>query len=375
MSNIQEKCIPIADKLVGPGQPVFIIAEAGVNHNGDLDLARQLVLAARDAGADAVKFQTFKTELLVTKDLQMAQYQARNTGSAESQYDMLKRLELSESAHTELLQLCEKVGIIFLSTPFDLSSAKLLERIGVPAFKIGSSDADNIPFLLQLARTGKPLILSSGMSDLTELKNSVKRLQSINQQLIVLQCTTEYPCPPDQVNLRAMQTLRDSLGTLVGFSDHTQGATAAVLATVLGATVIEKHLTLDRKLPGPDHLASSEPQEFEELVRQVRAVSALTAEQRRLHIGQLPQAEAYLGSPNKQLAESVIASGVSKIAKKSIITACKISKGALITEEMLEVKRPGTGIRPGEFWNVLGKRTLRDLEPEHVLQWEDLGET
>ena len=256
-------CIEIAGRKIGPGQPCFIIAEAGVNHNGNLELALKLVDAAAAAGADAVKFQTFKADRLVTKDAPKAGYQIRATGDAGTQYEMLKHLELTEEDHRALIAHCERRGVLFLSTPFDEESCDFLESLGLPAFKLPSGELTNLPFLAHVAGKGKPVILSTGMATLQEVDAAVETFaRSGNNRLVLLQCVSEYPADPAEANLRAMASMRSLFGFPVGFSDHTPGMAAAITAAALGACVVEKHFTLDRELPGPDHRASLEPEEL-----------------------------------------------------------------------------------------------------------------
>lgn len=343
---MQEKKIMLGRKSIGSGKPVFIIAEAGVNHNGDLKLAKKLILAAVEAGADAVKFQTFDADTLVTKAAAKADYQNKNEkteGGGETQYEMLKLLMLPRAYHSELKKYAEKKGIIFLSTPFSLSDAEFLRDLGVSAIKVGSSDTNNIPYLRTIAAWGVPLILSTGMSDLPLIKESVEAMRAAgNTDLVVLHCTTSYPAPIKEVNLRAMQTLEKELDVLVGFSDHSEGIAAAVLSVGLGACVIEKHLTLDKTMQGPDHKASLDPKEFKALVRSVR------------------DAEHALGTGKKVLFASE--REIAKVARKSLVTAKPIKKGDLFTEENLTIKRPGIGLPPKEYENVLGAKATKDIK-------------
>lgn len=322
---------------------VIIIAEAGVNHNGSLTLAKQLIDAAAAAGVDYVKFQTFKTEKLVTQDAEMAQYQQRNTGEAESQFAMLKRLELSQKDHEELIAYCRKRQVKFFSTAFDLESIDYLHSLNLGLWKIPSGELTNYPYLKKIAVFGEPVILSTGMSELEEvndamqvlLDNGVKR-----EQIILLHCTTEYPTPWADVNLRAMQTLQDSFGVDIGYSDHTAGIEIPIAAAALGAKVIEKHFTIDRDLPGPDHKASLEPAELKAMVTAVR------------HI------EEALGDGRKTIAESERKNR--NVARKSIIAACDIAKGEILKESLLTVMRPGSGISPMRWNEVVGTIATRD---------------
>ena len=351
MSN---KTIFVGTKQIGEGYPVFVIAEAGVNHNGDLLLAKKLIDAAVEAGADAVKFQTFDPDTLVTKSASKASYQDKNEKKegGETQYEMLKRLMLKREYHPELKAYAESKGIIFLSTPFSLSDAEFLRDLGIAAFKVGSSDTNNIPYLRTIAKWKLPIIISTGMSDLQLIKESVEAIRKAgNEDLIVLHCTTNYPAPIREVNLRAMQTLAQELDVLVGFSDHTEGIVAPVLSVALGAMVIEKHLTLDKAMPGPDHKASLNPREFKEMVHAVR------------------DAKLALGTGEKSLFGSE--AEIAKVARKSLVTSQPVKKGDKFTEQNLTVKRPGTGLPPKMFDQVAGKTATRDLEADTVLQESD----
>lgn len=334
--------IQIGNKLVGPGQPVFVIAEAGVNHNGDLKLARALVDVAVEAGADAVKFQTFRADRLVTPEAPKAEYQLQNTGDTESQFEMLRRLELSAEAHRELQSYCHERGIIFLSTPFDEEAVDLLDEMGVAAFKISSGDLTNSPLLEQVASKGKPVILSTGMSELAELIEAVSVLNTAGcENPVLLHCVSNYPAEPAEVNLRAMQTMRSAFDVPVGFSDHTEGIDVALAAVALGACVIEKHFTLDRKLPGPDHRASLEPTELRELVRSIRRV------------------EAALGTGRKVPAASEIET--TKVARRSLVAARDIPAGSILERDMVVMRRPGTGMSPAMIETLLGRRAVREI--------------
>jgi sialic acid synthase SpsE len=350
-----------------------------VNHNGSLRLAKKLVDAAARAGADAVKFQTFDSDELVTKEAAKAEYQEKNEnqnpfitrdtppaedGSApltrgdkkkrggESQYEMLKRLELPREWHAPLKKYAEKKDVIFLSTPFSLSDARFLKKLGVPALKISSSDTDNIPYLRAIAKWKLPLILSTGMSDVAEVKESVSAIRKAgNKQLIVLHCTTNYPTAADETNLRAIETLRKEFSLTVGFSDHTEGTLAAVAAVSLGASVIEKHLTLDKKMRGPDHKASLDPKEFQTMVESIRYI------------------ERALGTGKKVSFQSE--KEIAKVARKSLVTAEAVKKGKKFTEQNLTTKRPGTGLPPRAYDNVLGARAARDIPADTLLKKSD----
>lgn len=344
--------ITIAGRRIGHDQPCFIIAEAGVNHNGELELALRLVEAAARAGADAVKFQTFSADLLVTADAPKAAYQRETTGGTESQRDMLHRLELSPEAHRKLMTQCQRQGIQFLSTPFDEESVDLLERLGVPAFKMSSGEITNLPFLAHVARKGKPMIISTGMATLQEVRTAVRTvLDEGNKELALLHCVSGYPADPADVNLRAMATMGTAFQVPIGYSDHTRTNDVALAAVALGACILEKHLTLDRALSGPDHRASSEPAEFAELVRGIRAI------------------QLALGTGEKRPAKAEAA--VAAVARKSLVAARDIPAGSVITEAMVAVKRPGTGLPPALRAQVIGRRARRDI-PAGTLLDQDL---
>lgn len=338
-----KRYIGIGNKRVGLHQPVFIIAETGVNHNGSLSLAKKMIDAVKSAGADAVKFQTFKTEGLVVK-----------RGQRNSQFKMLKQLELSEKDFRELKGYCKKKKIVFLSTPFDSRSAEFLYELGVPAFKIASGELTNTPLLAQIAKYHKPIILSTGMATLREVKGAVQTIYSAgNKALILLHCTSNYPTEYKDVNLKAMDTLRKTFSTPVGYSDHTQGIEVSIASVAMGACVIEKHFTLDKTLTGPDHRASLEPNEFRSMVIAMRNI------------------ERSMGNGIKSPNESECT--IKKIARKSIVAAHDIPKGANLTSGMLSIKRPGTGIEPGCLKRLINKRTKTALKKDQILTWEKVG--
>ena len=348
------RTIEIAERKIGPGQPCFIIAEAGVNHNGELKLARQLVDTAVEAGADAVKFQTFQARRLVTEKAPKADYQLRATDSSESQFEMLSRLELSHEDHHDLKEYCQRRGILFLSTPFDELSADFLEQLGVPAFKMGSGELTNLPFLLHVARKSKPMIVSTGMASLGEVESAVEAIHSQgNLDLILLHCVSNYPADPADINLRAMDTLRCAFDLPVGYSDHTQGIEIPLAAAALGACVIEKHITLDRHLPGPDQAVSLEPDELKTLVRGIRLV------------------ESALGDGRKRPAASE--ADTASVARKSLVAAIDIPAGTALTGEMIAIKRPGNGLPPALRSSLIGRRTRNAIPAGALIRLEDLG--
>ncbi len=330
---------------------VYVIAEAGVNHNGDLARAKRLADAALACGADAVKYQTFVAENLVAKGASKAAYQKKTTGGAESQLEMIRGLQLSEAAHRELAAHCAKIGITFLSTPFEEASADFLDGLGVPMFKLPSGEITNKALLQHVARKGKPLILSTGMSSLAEVADAVRWIREAScAPLTLLHCLTEYPAPVEQVNLRAMDTLRDTFGLAAGYSDHTPGIEISIAAAARGACVIEKHLTLDKSLPGPDHAASLDPAEFAALVKAVRSVSSA------------------LGDGVKRAAPCEEANR--SVARRSVVAARTLPAGHALTREDLAVKRPGDGIAPAELDRLLGRRLKKAVEADETLTWE-----
>lgn len=331
---------------------IYIIAEAGVNHNGSIDIAKKLIDKAQESGANSVKFQTFKAEDLVSKNAGKADYQVKNTASNENQFDMLKKLELSEDDHRELIKYCEDKKIEFLSSPFDEKSALFLISLGLKTLKIPSGEITNTPFLSFLSRQKVKIILSTGMSDLAEVADAVKALGKNENDLTLLHCVTEYPAPYDQINLNAMQTLRNEFGFPVGYSDHTEGIEIALAAAALGATVIEKHFTLDRNMPGPDHKASLEPQELKEMVAGIRNI------------------ESAMGNGIKIPAEIEIKN--MNIARKSIVAKCDIKSGEELSEKYLSIKRPGSGIKPSELKHILGRKVNKNISADEVISWEDL---
>lgn len=349
--------IKIGSKTISKNSPVFIIAEAGVNHNGNLKLAKKLIDAAAEAGADAVKFQTFNPDTLTTKNAAKADYQAKNekkVKNEESQYDMLKRLILPREWHKELKAYTESRGLVFLSTPFSLDDAIFLRKLGMKAIKVGSTDTENIPYLAEIAKWDLPMILSTGMSALPEIKEAVRIIQKAgNKKLIVLHCTTNYPTPYEEVNLRAITTLQKELKDIsIGFSEHTIGIEVAIASVALGARVIEKHFTLDRNLPGPDHLASLEPRELKQLISSIRHVEAAMGTGRKIPF-----------ASEKKIAE---------IARKSLVAARDIPAGKKLTAADIAIKRPGTGIKPKYLEKIIGKKSKINLSKDEILNWEIL---
>lgn len=316
---------------------IFIIAEAGVNHNGSIELAKALIDVAAQSGADAVKFQTFKADRLVSKTAQKATYQKLTTDVAETQYEMIKKLELDEAAHHELITYCKTKKILFLSTPFDHESIDLLNRLGMQIFKIPSGEITNLPYLRHVGSLGKKVILSTGMADLGEIRDAFDILigsGTLKENITVLHATTEYPCPIEEVNLRAMHTIRETFDIRVGYSDHTRGIEVPIAAAAMGASVIEKHFTLDREMEGPDHKASLEPDELIAMIQAIRNI------------------EKALGDGIKQPSPSEMKN--IPIARKSIVASRPIQKGERLSAENITVKRPALGISPMLWDEMIG---------------------
>ncbi len=327
---------------------IKIIAEAGVNHNGSIFLARQMVEKAKEAGADYVKFQTFRPRQLVSRYAEKANYQKQTTGGEESQLEMLKQLALREEDFVELQGVCREVGIGFLSTPFDLESIAFLDSLAMDFWKLPSGEVTNLPYLLRIAATGKPVVMSTGMCTIEEIDGSLSWLKRRGiKSITLLHCNTQYPTPMADVNLTAMHTLRERFGLPIGYSDHTQGIEVPIAAAALGAQVIEKHFTLDRTMEGPDHAASLEPQELAAMVRGIRNI------------------EQALGDGVKQPTRSEQENIA--VARKSIVAKRSISKGEIFSEDNLTVKRPGSGISPMRWFELLGKEAERDFAEDELI--------
>jgi N-acetylneuraminate synthase len=346
--------IRIGGARVGDGEPCFVIAEAGVNHNGDLGLAKDLADAAREAGASAVKFQSFQAALLATEGAPKAGYQSRATGHQGSQLEMLRALQLDEDAHRALIDHCRAVGVTFLSSAFDAQSADLLERLDVPCFKLGSGELTNLPLLRHVARKGRPMILSTGMSRLGEVEDAVLAIEAEGlRQIVLLHCVSNYPADPGEANLRAMDTLRAAFGYPVGYSDHTLGDEVSLAAVARGACALERHFTLDRTLPGPDHQASLEPEELARWIASVRKV------------------EAALGDGRKAPALGEAATAAA--ARRSLVAARDVPAGKPLAWDDLTLLRPGTGLPPALLEWVLGRALRRELRRGDLLRLEDLA--
>jgi N,N'-diacetyllegionaminate synthase len=327
---------------------IFVIAEAGVNHNGNREIARQMIDEAVKFKADAIKFQTFRSEYVISKYAQKAAYQRKTTNAEESQLEMVKRLELTHDEFRDLKEYCNKKSILFLSTPFDLVSIDFLQSIGIAMWKIPSGEITNLPYLIKIAKTGKPVILSTGMSTLEEVKTAIDILrQNGSGEVTVLHCNTEYPTPYEDVNLKAMQTIHNELGVKVGYSDHTSGIEVPIAAVAMGAVIVEKHFTLDKNMIGPDHKASLEPHEFAAMVQAIRNI------------------EKSLGTGGKKPSPSEIKN--LPIARKSIVAVRDIAKGEKFAEDNITVKRPGNGISPMRWFEVLGTNAVKDFVEDELI--------
>lgn len=330
---------------------VFIIAEVGVNHNGSLEIAKKLINASKDCGVDAIKFQTFKADKLVSKKAQKAEYQKNNTNSNESQYEMIKKLELTDENHKELVRYCNEKEILFISSPFDLASIDLLDHLGLNIFKIPSGEITNLPYLQKIGKLNKNVILSTGMADLGEIEDTLDVLVengTEREKITILQCNTEYPTPYEDVNLKAMLTIKNSFNVRVGYSDHTKGIEVPIAAVALGAEVIEKHFTLDRNMEGPDHKASLEPDELKLMVESIRNI------------------EKALGNGIKKPSKSELKN--KPIARKSLVAIRRIEKGELFTENNIGIKRPGTGISPMRWNEIIGKNARRNFIEDELIE-------
>ncbi|MGB0368219.1 MAG: N-acetylneuraminate synthase [Flavobacteriales bacterium] len=344
-----DKQIKVADRIVSNDSPVFIIAEAGVNHGGDMQKAFQLIDAAANAGADAVKFQAFKTEHLILSDVDKAPYQTKTTSSQESQYDMLKRLEVTYEQNVKLKDYCISRGIIFLTTPFDEHSLHELDRLELAAYKVASTDLTNLPFLIEIAKKGRPIFLSTGMSYLSEVEMALQEIEQYNKQVVLLACTANYPIKDEEANLNNIETFRDTFEMLVGYSDHTVGVGAAPFSVPMGAKVVEKHFTLDKTEQGPDHRASLLPDELKNLVAQIRRI------------------ESYMGSHQKVPTVSEL--GTRASLQKCMVAKTAIKQGEMFSTDNITAKRTGgEGVSPLYFRKVIGKAAEKDYAVNQLIE-------
>ncbi len=343
-----KKTVSVSDWSNSKMDKVLIIAEAGVNHNGDINMAKKLIKTAKEAGVDIVKFQTFDAAKLVSRFAPMAEYQKKNTGKDEFQKDMLEKLQLSKEEFIELAAYCKKIGIRFLSTAFDIESVRFLDPLQ-DIWKIPSGEITNYPYLVEIAKTGKPVIMSTGMATIDEVRQAVDTLKEFGTtDITILHCTTNYPTPIEEANLNEMNTLRDEFKVPVGYSDHTKGIKVSLVAAAMGACVIEKHFTLDRELPGPDHKASLEPDELKELVLGVREI------------------ELIRGKSEKCPTESELKNRL--VARKSIVAARDIKKGEVLSEENITTKRPGNGVSAMKWKEVIGTKAVRDFSEDELIE-------
>ena len=348
------KKVKIGNRLLGEGEPTFIVAEVGVNHNGSIDMAKKLLDAANDAGADAVKIQAFKTEKIVTKYAEKTSYQKETTGLKKSQYNMLKKIELRDKEIEELYRYAKGKSVVFLSSVFDKESVDLLNKLRVPAFKIASGEITNFPLLQYIAEKKKPIILSTGMSTLGEIEEALEVIRKKGvEDIVLLHCVTSYPAKTEEANLRVIKVWQNSFGLPIGFSDHTLGIAIPIAAVALGAVLIEKHFTLDKTLPGPDHRASLEPDEFKNMVKAIRDV------------------EKAVGDGEKKLTEEE--ERIKKVVRRSIIAKVNIPKGKIITEDMLDFKRPGIGLEPRYLNKVIGMKAKKNIKADELVTFDKLA--
>lgn len=342
------RTIYIEKKIISDYSPVFIIAEAGVNHGGDMEIAKKLIDVASDAGADAVKFQAFKTEHLILENVEKAPYQKKTTGKSESQYNMLKKLEVTKEQNLELIEYCRQKDIIFLTTPFDEYSLDELDSIDLPAYKVASTDTTNLPFLCKMAKKGKPVILSTGMSYLSEVRMALEEIYKYNQDVILLQCTANYPIRDDEANLNIIRTYQENFDIITGYSDHSVGIGASPYAVPMGAKVVEKHFTLSKDDEGPDHAASLNPQELKEYVKTIRRI------------------EKYLGTNIKRPSLDELKTRAS--LQKSLVASRKLKKGNTFGKDDLIAKRTGgKGISPIYFNDLIGRIISKDYEKDEII--------
>ncbi len=342
------KHIKIGNYTIGANHPVFIIAEAGVNHNGKLEMAKKLIDTAVNAGANAVKFQAFKTENLILTNVQKAQYQKNSTGSDESQFEMLKKLEITKEQNIELIKYCKEKNIIFLTTPFDEESLEDLDSLDLPAYKVASTDTTNLLFLKKIAKKGKPIFLSTGMCFMFEVELALKQIYEYNKEVILLQCTANYPINDEDANLNVINTYKEKFDILVGYSDHSAGIGASPYAVPMGAVVIEKHFTLDKASDGPDHKASLSPKELKDFVQEIRRV------------------EKFMGSSMKEPTKDEEKTKLS--LQKSLVALQSIKQGEIFTEENIVAKRTGgKGISPIYYKEILGKKATKNYSPNEII--------
>lgn len=377
-----ESSFTINNRMIGDDCEPYVVAEAGVNHNGDIEIAKRLAREAKEAGADAIKFQTFQAETLATTYAETAAYQRQRTAEV-SQREMLKRLELKRSQHIEIMQFCKSIGITFFSTPFSKDDADFLNSLNVPAYKISSGDLVSLPFLEYVAEFSKPIILSTGMANMKEVHEAISLVSKYNKMIAVLQCTSSYPCDLQYINLNVISELR-KFGYPVGFSDHSIGIGCAIIAAFEGSSIIEKHLTLDKNMEGPDHRASLEPNEFASLVQGVKDAFTVRLGGRQKLISLLEKydrstcdkIDLIMGSHDKELSPPEYE--IALKARKSIVSKTELHKGLKVPNDLkavlgvlFEFKRPGDGLRPKYLYDILGKTLTRDLKTDELIAMSD----
>lgn len=375
------KKFSVGNKVVGMNQPTLIIAEAGVNHNGDVKIAKKLCDAAKNAGADIVKFQTWKTDQLMTPDVKTAKYQKKTTNEI-SQYEMAKKLELSFDDFHVLSDYCKKIDIIFLTTPEDKESVDFVDSLGTYAFKVGSDDLDNLPLIKHIAKKNKPIIISTGMSTIQEVVNTFEFIKNINRKIAFLHCTSNYPADLSNVNLNALVTMKHKLPTILGYSDHTTKTWVPLIAISLGAMIIEKHITLDKTFVGPDHRSSLDKNEFTEMVRLIRTwereIKSLNKNDiiskcnKIMNKDMTSEINLTFGTSKKQPTRSELP--IMKVVKKTIVANEIIEKGEKITDKNIAIKRAGRiSINPRDFYKILGKTTKKHLNPNEIISYETIA--
>lgn len=376
------KVLDIGNFRIGKNHPVFIIAEAGVNHNGDIRLAKKLCDVAKEAGANAVKFQTWKTEQLITRSVQTAEYQ-KITTKENSQYKLLKNLELSFKNFREISQYCNKIGIMFLSTPGDTESLEFLNSLNMDAFKIGSDDMDNLPLIKHTAEKRKPVLISTGMSTMKEVKETLNFTKKFNDKIILLHCTSNYPADIKDINMKAVSSIKNKLHVLTGYSDHTTNIWIPLVAVCLGCTVIEKHLTLDHNLPGPDHKSSLQINDFMQMVKLIRKLEK-NIPKKPLPYNKIPNFVRSI--LEKDISDEIIialGSGIKRptesekiimpLVKKTIVALTDIKKGEILTEKNITIKRAGeVFLKPREFYNIINRKTRVPIKQDEVINYEKI---
>ena len=362
--------IKIGERIIGKGYPCFIIAEAGINHNGQMEMAKRLIDAAVDAKADAIKFQTFIAEEEVTKITPKASYQQESTDSKESYYEMIKKLELNEQQHIELMKYATKKKIIFLSTPSEEKSAEMLQKLNIPAFKIGSNDIVTIPLLEKIASYLKPMILSRGMATEEEIQEALDIIRNVgNSDIILLHCTSSYPTKMEDLNLQAITKLQKKFKVLIGYSDHSEGIEAPIVAALLGAVIIEKHFTLDKKTRGPDHKFALNPIELKEIVYQIRSVEELSIAEKHEKLKSIKNLHIMLGKGD--LKPTKLEIEMRNFTRKSIVARNNIKKGKIIGREELAFKRPAFGIPARQYKDIIGRKALLEINKDEFITFKN----